>query len=86
MLGCNWLKSMKNKKSPIHSDLSPVDLKVATLLAMIWVTVGLLAIVMGVIRGYWVAVLLGVLALLYGLMWVKVRLTGRRLKWPLHRR
>jgi len=77
---------MMHKKSPTRSDLSPADLTVASLLAIIWLTVGILAIVFGVIRGYWAAVLFGVLAFVYGLIWVKVRRTRRKLEWPLHRR
>ena len=77
---------MKHKKSSIRSDLSPADLTVASLLAVTWLTMGLLAIVLGVLGGYWVAVFLGVLSSIYGMIWVKVRRTGRQLKWLQRRR
>ena len=69
-----------------RSDLGPTDRTVAAVLALVWLAVGGLAIVLGMERGYWVAVALGIPAIAYGMLWVMVALTGRRLQRPKHRR
>lgn len=69
-----------------RSDLGPAERSFAALLALFWCAGGTLAIALGVRRGYWVAVLVGVLAVVYGMVWVQVARTGRRLRWPKRRR
>jgi len=77
---------MTEKTSHTRSDLGPAGRAVATLLALVWLTAGALAIALGVRRGYWVAVVLGIVTILYGMLWTRVARTGRRLKWPTRRR
>jgi hypothetical protein len=55
---------------------------VAGLLAVCWLGAGAAAIGFGVARGTWVAAVFGVLALAYGVAWVRVTYLGRRLEWP----
>ena len=61
------------------AKLGPAGRWVATSLALIWVVAGGLTIVLGMVRGYWVAPLIGLLALVYGIVWAQVAITGRRI-------
>ena len=73
------------RSSQTRSDLGPAGRSVAALLALVWFTAGTLAIVLGVRRGYWVAPVLGLLAVVYGMVWARVARTGRRLRWRKNR-
>jgi hypothetical protein len=65
-----------------RTDLGPAGRSVAALLALVWCIAGTLAIALGLRRGYRVASLVGVFAVVYGMMWAQVARTGRRLPWP----
>jgi uncharacterized membrane protein HdeD (DUF308 family) len=77
---------MTEKASHTRSNLGPAGRAVAAFLALVWLMTGPLAIAFGVRRGYWVAVVLGILAIIYGVLWAEVARTGRRLQWPMRRR
>ena len=51
-------------------------------LAMIWLAAGTAAFLLGLERRYWLAVALGPAAFLYGLVWLHMARTGRRVEWP----
>ncbi len=54
---------------------------VAALLASVWLGAGIAAIAVAVIHGRILPGVLGVAALGYGLLWVRVACLGRRLDW-----
>jgi len=65
------------------SDLGRGGRFVAACLAGIWLVAGLTAIGIGVWRRAGVLTsVLGVLAVGYGLLWVRVAVTGERQRWP----
>lgn len=53
----------------------------ALLLAGIWLSGGLVALVLGCEQRHWLAVLLGSVATAYGLLWLTVAARGRLLSW-----
>lgn len=56
---------------------------IAACLAIIWILAGLAAVVMGVwLRPGALPVILGLLAIGYGWLWLRVAVTGRRQAWP----
>lgn len=55
---------------------------IATLLACVWLAGGAWAVAQGVLRGAPLPVLIGAVALWYGLVWARVAYAGRRLQWP----
>jgi hypothetical protein len=61
---------------------------VAALLAGVWLLAGLLALFLAFARHRWFGLMLGPIAVAYGVLWVRVAQTGRRLQWPVrpHRR
>ena len=63
-------------------ELGPVNRTVAAVLAALWIGAGLAAALLGLARRRWLLLLLGPLAIAYGLVWVRVARTRRRLKWP----
>ena len=67
-------------------ELSPLNRTVAAALAAVWIGAGLAAALLGVAQRRWLALLLGPVAIAYGLAWVRVARTGRRLKWPVRHR
>ena len=48
-------------------------------LAVVWIGAGLTAIVLGLRRGRWAVLIVGTLALWYGILWVRAVRLGRRL-------
>jgi hypothetical protein len=67
-----------------HAGLGRGGRFVAACLAGIWLTAGLSAVGMGVwLRPSVLMVCLGVFALGYGWVWVRVAVTGERQRWPL---
>jgi hypothetical protein len=72
---------------PGQADLGRGGRLVAACLAGLWLAGGLIALVMGVsTRPGALPIVLGLLALGYGWLWVKVALTGRRQHWLFGRR
>ena len=55
---------------------------VAAALAVVWIGAGAAAIVLGAFRRYWVPLLFGPLAVGYGVLWIRVARTGRKLDGP----
>jgi len=75
-----------NDKS--HHDKSKFDSAnrvVAAILAFVWLASGLVATVLAITQHYWIGLVVGPFAIAYGLLWIRVVQTGRRLHWPLHR-
>ena len=52
---------------------------ISALLALVWLGAGLVAIAIAVSTSRWLPGVIGSLALLYGLLWVRVMLLGRQL-------
>ena len=52
---------------------------VGALLAIVWLCVGIAAVIGGVIAQRWILIPLGLAALWYGFIWVRVAHQGRRL-------
>jgi hypothetical protein len=70
-----------------RADLGRGGRFVAACLAGIWLTAGVIAVGAGLwLRPSVVLVCLGVLALGYGWLWVRVTVTGKRQHWPPWRR
>jgi len=65
--------------------LGRADRAVAALLAAVWLIGGLFALFLAVAQQRWLGLVLGPLAIGYGVLWVRVVQTGRRLRWPARR-
>jgi hypothetical protein len=52
---------------------------VGALLAMVWLCAGVIAIIAGATAQRWLLILVGLMALWYGVVWVYVARQGRRL-------
>jgi hypothetical protein len=63
--------------------VSHVNRVAAALLAGAWLVAGVAAIAVGLVRHRWIGLPLGLLSALYGVLWVRVAQTGRRIRWPL---
>jgi hypothetical protein len=55
---------------------------VAGLLAIIWLAAGAVALVIAAAARQWLGLVLGGLAVGYGVLWIRVARTGTRLRWP----
>ena len=67
-------------------ELTPVNRVVAALLAIIWLSGGLAALLLGLAKQNWFELAIGLLTLGYGILWVRVAWTRRWLRWPGRRR
>jgi len=54
---------------------------VALVLAAIWLAAGTLAGVLGVVRRRWLLIAVGIIAIWYGVLWIRVACKGRQLRW-----
>ena len=63
-----------------QSDLGWGGRWVAAILAAVWIVSG--AVVIVLMHRRWLAIVLGITAIAYGLVWVEVMRSGRRLRWP----
>ena len=77
---------MTHNKPRSRSDLGPGGRVIAVLLSIVWLTGGMLAIALGVCRENWIALLLGITAVVYGVVWAQVARTGQRFQWPARHR
>jgi len=64
------------------TDLGRGGRWVAAILAIVWIGAGAAVIVLSLSHERWAGVVLGLIAVVYGLVWVQVARTGRRLRWP----
>jgi hypothetical protein len=55
---------------------------VALVLAVIWLSAGTLAVVLGLLKRRWLPPVLGMIAIWYGLIWVRVFRERKQLRWP----
>jgi uncharacterized membrane protein HdeD (DUF308 family) len=69
-----------------RDELSPTNRTVAAVLGFIWIVAGVSAAIGGMMKHRWPALLLSPLAIAYGIVWLRVARTGRRLQWPVRRR
>lgn len=53
----------------------------AVILAVVWLAAGVLGVVVGLLFGEWMPAVLALLALLFGLIMVRVAQRGRLLPW-----
>lgn len=53
----------------------------ALVLALIWITAGIVAVVLGLSKRRWFFAALATVAIWYGLMWIRVVRQGRKLQW-----
>jgi hypothetical protein len=58
----------------------------AALLAAVWLVGGFCSLFLTFARSLWIGLVLGPLAIGYGVLWVRVAQTGRRLRWPVRHR
>jgi hypothetical protein len=59
----------------------------AACLAAVWTAAGLAAVILGIaVRPGVLPVVLGLLAMAYGGIWLRVAVTGRRVRWERSRR
>jgi hypothetical protein len=59
---------------------SPCKVRViGALLALVWLCAGVLVLVLGIIEQHWLLAVVGLLAGWYGVIWIYVAKTGRRL-------
>lgn len=66
---------------PIQRTLDGANRVLAFVLAFVWLTAAIAAIVFGLARATPTLVVLGALALGYGLLWLRVAATRRLLTW-----
>jgi len=64
-----------------RSKLSRLNRFVALLLALTWLAAGCLAVVLGFASGHWLVATGGFLAIVYGLLWLRVVIRSRLLSW-----
>jgi hypothetical protein len=64
-----------------HKRLNGVNRAVAVIFAVIWLSGGVTALVLGFIHGRWLLVSLSPLALLYSSAWIRVAISGHLLNW-----
>jgi hypothetical protein len=62
--------------------LSAVDRAIALALALVWIGAGLIGTWFGLRHGRGAALVIGVIALWYGILWARAVRKGRRLYWP----
>ncbi len=65
----------------IRDNLSGVNRTVAWALAFVWLGAGIAGIVFGVGRAQVALAVAGVLAIVYGLLWLRVAARSRLLSW-----
>jgi hypothetical protein len=53
----------------------------ALLLALVWSGAGLVAIAAGYLRGHWLLSTVGLFAVMYGVLWLRVVARSRLLSW-----
>jgi cell shape-determining protein MreD len=68
-----------------RGDLGPADRTVAAILATVWLAGGLTALVLGLVQDRLLGFVLAVPAIVYGVLWLRAALIGRRLRWPVNR-
>jgi hypothetical protein len=64
-----------------QSKLSTVNRSIALVLAVVWLLAGVAAIGAGLMHSSWLPLLLGVFALAYAFLWLRVVAKGRLLTW-----
>ena len=63
-------------------ELGPGGRTIAACLAVVWAGAGLAGVVLGlVVRPGVLPVLLGAIAIAYASVWLRVAVTGRRIRW-----
>ena len=53
---------------------------VAAVLALVWIVVGVVSLVLSLVHERWLLALLAVVAILYGVAWIRVAAHGRLLR------
>jgi hypothetical protein len=53
----------------------------ALVLALIWITAGVVAVALGLGKRRWLVSALGAVAIWYGFVWIRVMREGRKLQW-----
>jgi hypothetical protein len=71
---------------PTRHKLGPAGRIIAILLAVVWLSAGIISIVLFGLYNNWVIPILGILSIIYGVIWIQVARTGRRIQWPFRRR
>lgn len=71
----------------MRSGFSATDRLIAIALACIWMTGGIIGIALGLYSRSWIASVMGMLAVAYGLVWLRAARLGRRVSiqealWP----
>jgi hypothetical protein len=74
--------AMSHRSANAKREFGPVNRAVAGLLALVWLGAGGAAVVFAIAQHRWWMLALGVLAVGYGTMWIRVAQTGARLRWP----
>ncbi|HLX26960.1 MAG TPA: hypothetical protein VKV24_00535 [Casimicrobiaceae bacterium] len=64
----------------LQHRLRPRDRTLAVLLALIWLGAGAAGLVFGVSAERWLPAIAGTLAIVYGVLWVRVAARGRLLR------
>jgi membrane protease YdiL (CAAX protease family) len=63
-----------------RSSLSSMSRTVAAVLALVWIVVGVVSLVLSLVHERWLLALLAVVAILYGVAWIRVAAHGRLLR------
>jgi|KBSMisStandDraft_5_1062788.scaffolds.fasta_scaffold3636699_1 hypothetical protein len=61
--------------------LSRLSRVTALLLALVWLGAGLVAIALGYLRGHWLLLAVGMFAVVYAVLWLRVVARSRLLSW-----
>jgi len=64
-----------------RGKLSRLNRFAAMLLALVWLAAGCVAGILGFASGHWLVVTGGILAIVYGLLWMRVAVRSRLLSW-----
>jgi len=64
-----------------RNKLGGLNRMTALLLAVVWLSVGFVSIALGFLQGYWLAIVCGLFAIVYGVLWLRVVARSQLLSW-----
>jgi hypothetical protein len=63
------------------AKLGSINRVVAAILALVWTCAGLVGLTVALTQGVWVAAIAGIFALWYAMLWARVGIQARLLRW-----
>lgn len=66
---------------PLQRQLRGAHRTMAALLALVWLASGIAGVAIGLVQHRWASLIVGLLAVGYGVLWSRATWRGRMLKW-----